>query len=91
MEINENAARPAGTLKIMLTSFLFMLSQGISLLNFLNCMDFSVLFMIHSTGRELHNRVSEARNLYTDDISQGGFAPLNPLAKSCRHWTALVF
>ena len=82
MKINENAARPAGTLKIMLTSFRFIRSLGISLLNFLNLHGF--LRTVHGTLNRsgvLHNRESEAPNLHGDDISQGGFAPLNPLAK----------
>ena len=75
MGINENAARPAGTLKIMLTSFLFMRSQGISLLNFLYCMDFSVLFMIHSTGRERSTIVNLKLEICTQMIYHKGASP----------------
>ena len=78
----ENAARPAGTLKMSLASFRFMRSLGISLLNFLNLHGF--LRTVHDTlnrSGALHNRESEARHFHRDDISQGGFAPLNPLAK----------
>ena len=69
----------------MLTRFWFIRSLGISLLNFLNLHGF--LRTVHGTLNRsgvLHNRESEAPNLHRDDISQGGFAPLNPLAKGCR-------
>ncbi len=70
MKINENAARPAGTLKIMLTSFRFIRSLGISLLNFLNLHEF--LRTVHNTLNKsgaLHNRESEARNLHGHDMA----------------------
>ena len=47
----------------------------------------------------LHNRESEARNLYGNDIAQGGFAPLNPLVRAfrdpntgnCQYYNAMYF
>ena len=87
----ENAARPAGTLKIVLTSFRLIRSLGISLLNFLNLHGF--LRTVHDTlnmSGALHNREFEARNLHRDDISQGGSAPLNPLAKGSRPRSGLL-
>ena len=47
MEIYENAARPAGTLGIMLTRFRFIRSLGISLLNFLDLREF--IRTVHDT------------------------------------------
>ena len=46
-KLTENAARPTGTLKIMLTSFRFIRSLGISLLNFLTLYGF--LRTVHDT------------------------------------------
>ena len=62
-----------------------MRSLGISLLNFLDLREF--IRTVHDTLKRpgaLHNRVSEARNMHGNDKSQGGFAPLNPLAKGSR-------
>ena len=78
----ENAARPAGTLKIMLASFLFMRSQGISLLNFPNCMDFSELFMIHSTGQERSTIANLKLEICTQmTCHKGASPPWTPLPR----------
>ena len=65
----KNAARPAGTLKIVLASFRFIRSLGISLLNFLNLHGF--LRTVHDTLNRsgvLHNREYEAQDLHRDDM-----------------------
>ena len=79
----------------MLTSFLFMRSQGISLLNFPNCMNFSVLFMIHSTGQERSTIANLKLEICTQMIyHKGASPPWTPLprvvATGPHFWNGLI-
>ena len=59
-----------------------MRSQGISLLNFPNCMDFSELFMVHSTGQERSTIANLKLKICTQlTCHKGASPPWTPLPR----------